>query len=101
MVLETWSAIECGPEVLSRQDPHLDQFCQRTRLHRILETSGFCAVAQSSYRANPECGRLVGPGRLLRTHKDLRATRTSRHCETELPRYWTMESRRLVERRGK
>src|ERR1051325_8467297 len=99
MVFKTRSARERGSKVFPGQDSNLDRLRQRTRLHRVLETPGIRAVAQSCYGADVERRRLVGPGRFLWSNQDLRAARTSRHSKTKLSRRWTMEPRRLVAQR--
>src|SRR5207237_7713925 len=51
--------------------------------------------------ADAQRGRVVGPGGLLRTARDLRAARAARHGARELARGRAVEPRWLGERRGR
>ena len=82
VVSEARTAGERQRQVLPRQAPDLERLRQSSGLRRVLEAAGVRAVADAGDRADAERGRLVGPGRLLRSAEDLRAAREARFART-------------------
>ena len=79
--LELGSLANAEPTYSSRESlPTWNDFVRSSRLRRLLEAAGVRAVAEPRHRADAERGRLVGPGRFLRSHQDLRAAGTARHA---------------------
>ena len=98
LVSRARSAVERQSPLLPRVAADLERFRPPSRLRRVLETAGVCAVAEPRHGADAQRRRLVGSGRLLRADQDLRAARETRHEEGELSRRRPVESRRLVAR---
>src|ERR1022692_2802493 len=99
VVSHSGRAAECRSEQLSWQDTHLERLRQPPELRPVLAEAGVRAVHWcrhwSSEGPESERGRLVGPGRFLRSGEDLRAVRKERPRSSELPGGRPLESWRL------
>ena len=82
--LELGSAGKREPPVFPRVAADLERLRPPSRLRRVLEAAGVCAVAESRHRADVERRRLVGSGGFLRSDQDLRAAREARYQERKL-----------------
>ena len=96
--LELGPLVERQSPLLPRVAADLERLRPPSRLRRVLEAAGVCAVAEPRHGADAQRRRLVGSGRFLRADQDLRAAREARHQEGELSRRRALEPRRLVAR---
>ena len=85
----------------ARDHSELERLRGASQLRRLLAASGRRSVLDARNGSDAQRGRMVGPGGLLRTARDLRAARAARHGARELPRSRAVEPRRLGQRRGR
>src|SRR5437660_1053394 len=98
MVRGAGGARQLQQELWPRKAAHMERLCGASELRRVLAEAGRHALPGYSESAKSQRCRLVGPGRFLRSHEDLRDAGEEGHQPHELRGCGAVEPRWLVTR---
>ena len=83
--------------VLPRKSAHLERVCRPPGIRRAMAEARGAAAAEVARGPHPDRGRLVGPGRPIRSACHLPGAGAGRHREPEFPGDGALEPRRVAQ----